>query len=343
MTETTEAPSGHNWIELFLSIIQRAYLGGDYAYQGETFNLAPTLVRPYDFFRKINNPKNDYERLLVSLEPRFKSVAKAEIYRRTTGWIAQGLRGYGGIKIRRVEVDGDRFLLPVLSDKSSVGIDTSSIESKTTILGFCFIPDYEAAYLYLEKHLAVPKTHNPEEFKWSKLNQAYRTKLLQEFKSLISISCNAALIIDTNAIISSTGKFENLFKNLIEGCFSGYENDPRYAKLRPGLRKKFFQLANDTPVHCDKDFPHLTSDKAVKLFVQTLAKQNEWYGEYTPLYAALKSHESKPIQLADIIVGAIRTKTQKRKPLDPLTPIAFDKRKIAAYKRTYAKAFYWFP
>jgi len=330
------------WIKLFLSIIRDAYLGKKFIYKGRTFNLKPTLVTPYDFSRKIRHPTNDYEKLLVSLDPRFKDAARAEVYRKTKGWIAQGLQGYHGTRIRRVKVDKNIFLLPGLSDKNSVGIDTSSIEQKTTIMAFCFIPDYEAAYTYLEKHLALPKTHNHEEFKWTKLNPNYKAKLLERFKLLLSISCSAILLIETDAIISPIGKFENIFKNIIEGCFSGYEKDPAHARLRPALRRKFFQLANDVQVHCDKDFPHLASDKAVKLFVQTLAKQNDWYEPYTPLFAPLKSHESKPIQLADIIVGAIKTKIQNNEPLDPLASLAFDKRKIAACKGRYAKAYYWF-
>ena len=166
--------------------------------------------------------------------------------------------------------------------------------------------------------------------------------MLEKFKLLLPISCDAILLIETNAIISPIGKFENIFKNLIEGCFSGYEKDPTHARLRHALRKKFFQLANDIQVHCDKDFPHLAPDKAVKLFVQTLAKQNGRCEKYTPLFAPLKSHESKPIQVADIIVGVIKTKIQNNEPLDPLIPLAFDKRKIAAYEGRYAKAYYWF-
>jgi len=340
--KNTKSQRESGWIKLFLSIIRDAYIGKRFAYQNKTFNLKPTLITPYDFSRKIRHPTNDYEKLLTSLDPHFKEAARAEVYRKTKGWIAQGLQGYHGIKIRQVKVDKNIFLLPVLTDKNSVGIDTSSIEQKTTILAFCFIPDYEAAYTYLEKHLALPKTHNHEEFKWTKLNRNYKAQVLERFKMLLSISCDAILLIETDAIISPMGKFENVFRNLIEGCFSGYEKDPKHAKLRPTLRKKFFQLTNDVQVHCDKDFPHLASDKAVKLFVQTLAKQNDWYETYTPLFATLKSHESKPIQLADILVGAVKTKIQNNQPLDPLTPLAFDKRKIASFEGRYAKAYYWF-
>jgi len=331
-----------SWIDLFLSVIRAAYLGERFTYKDRTFNLDPTLVAPYDFSRKIRRPSNDYEELLASLDPNFKDAARAEVYRRRKGWVAQGLQGYHGIKIRRVKVDKNIFLLPVLSDRKSVGVDTSSIEQKIGILAFCFIADYEAAYVYLGRHLGLPKTHNREEFKWTKLNWNFRARVLERFKLLLSISCDAILVIETDAIISPIGKFENLFKNLVEGCFSGYERDPAHARLRPVLRKKFLQLANDVQVHCDKDFRHLAPDKAVKLFVQTLAKRDGWYEEYTPLFAPLRSHESKPIQLADIFIGIIKTKIQNNEPLDPLTPLAFDRRKIAGYKGRYVKPYYWF-
>ena len=337
-----DSQRGSEWIRLFLSIIRDAYLGNRFTYEKRTFDLEPTLVTPYDFSRKIGQPTNDYERLLASLDPRFKEAARAEVYRKGRGWIAQGLQGYHGMKIRRVRVDREVFLLPVLSDRSSVGIDTSCIEERTTILAFCFITDHEAAYTYLERHLGLPKAHNHEEFKWMRLNPSYRAKALERLKLLLSICCNAVLLIETDAITPPVGKFENVFRNLVEGCFSGYERDPAYARLRPAIRKKFFQLANGVQAHCDRDFPHLAPDKAVKLLVQTLAKRDGWYEEYTPLYAALKSHESKPIQVADIIVGALKTKIRTKEALSPLTPLAFDRRKIAAYKRRYAKAYYWF-
>ncbi|MCL6579318.1 MAG: hypothetical protein K6T73_08030 [Candidatus Bathyarchaeota archaeon] len=341
--KTNRSQKESAWIELFLSIIRKAYLGEKFVYENRTFNLEPTLVTPYDFSRKIRHPKNDYERLLVSLNPSFKAAARAEVYRRKKGWVAAGIEGYHGMRIRRVTMNKNVFLLPVLSQSNSVGIDTSSIENNVTILAFCFIPDHEAAYTYLERHMFLPKTHDHPEFKWAKLNQNYRMRVLEKLKMLLAISCDAILLIETDAIISPQGKFENLFRNLIEGCFSGYERHPTQSKLRLHLRKKLFQLANNVQVHCDKDFPHLTSDKAVKLFVQTLAKRNGWYEQYTPLYAPLKSHESKPIQVADIIVGALKTKIQNNEPLEPLSPLPFDKRKIAAFKGRYAKAYHWAP
>ena len=275
----------NGWAKLFLSIIRAAYLGDKFQYNNRTYNLKPTLVNPYDFSRRIIHPSNDYYRLLASLDAHFKDLARTEVYRKNTGWIAQGLKGHHGQRIRRIKYGKEVFLIPVLSGNSSVGIDTSSIEHKTSVMAFCFTPDAEAAYTYLERHLFLPKTHNHAEFKWTKLNREYKAKVLVKFSLLLLLSCSALLVIETDAIISSFGKFENTFRNLIDGCFSGCERD---TNKRVALKKKLFQLANNVPIHCDKDFPHLPPDKAVKTFVQTLAKQNGWYERYTPLYAPLK-------------------------------------------------------
>ena len=316
-------------------------MGERFVYKGKTFDLEPTLVMPSDFYRRIASPSTRYESLLNSLDPQFKYVARSEVYRVRKGWVAQGLKGHYGMKIRRVKVDGNLFLLPVLSDKPSVGIDTSSIKH-ITILGICFIPDFEASYVYLEKHLNLPKTHNHQEYKWSKLNPHYRSMVLEKFKLLLSICCKGLLVIKTDALVSPIGKVENIFKNLIEGCFSGYERDPGQKRLRRALKRKFFQLANEIPIHCDTDFRPLTANKAVRLFVQTLAKRKgKYFEKYTPLFANLKSHESKPIQVTDIIVGALRTKIQRGETLEPLQPLFFDSRKMRSCRGRFAEAYYW--
>jgi len=330
------------WIRLFLSIIRAAYLGESFTYNKQVFRLKPTLVEPSDFYRRITDPSSSYESLLKSLNSRFRHVASTEVYRAQRGWVAQGLKGYNGMKIRRLNLGKKVFLIPVLSDEPAIGIDTSSIEPRTTLLAICAIPDSETAYVYLEKHLGLPKTYGYQEFKWAKLNPSYREKVLEKWDALLTISCNAVLLIETDALISTLDKLENIFKNLIEGCFSGYENHPEQKRLRPALRRKFFSLANKTPVHCDTDLSPLTPEKAVRLLVQTLARRNQnTFEEYMPSFAILKSHESKPIQVTDIIVGALRTKIQNNESLQPFNMLPFDRRKLKACKGRFAKAYYW--
>jgi len=333
------------WINLFFDMIEKAYLGSQFTYDNQTFRLQPTLVRPADFYRRtFGSSPTSYESLLRALDPNFKTVARSELYRVKTGWIAQGLKGYNGHKIRRIKVDRDVFLIPDLSQRRSVGIDTSGLGRNETVIVVCCIPDYEGAYFFLERHLKLPKDHYREELHWVKLNSAYKQDMLNKFKLILSICCDGLLVIRTRALIDRRGKTENLFKNLIEGCFSGYENDPKQRKLRPALKKKIFELVNGIETHCDFDFRPLTPNKVVRLLVQTLAKKHgNRFESYTPLFANLRSHESKPIQISDIIVGLIRTKIDKANPLEPLQPLFFDIRKMKKYKRNPPKAYFWFP
>jgi len=61
------------------------------------------------------------ERLLRSLDSRFKRKAKSEMYRRGSGWIARLLQQK---RIRRLQVDRETILVPILSS-DTVGIDTN--------------------------------------------------------------------------------------------------------------------------------------------------------------------------------------------------------------------------
>jgi len=341
---TLSIKKDRKWINLFFDIIEKAYLGSEFVYNKRNFRLQPTLVRPADFHRRISgSPTTVYEALLKALDSDFKFVARSEVYRVKTGWIAQGLKGYDGYKIRRIKVDENIFLIPDLFKRPSVGIDTSGLGGNDTVIIICSIPDYEGAYFFLERHLKLPRDRYRRELHWSKLNPAYRQAALDEFKNLLSICCNGLLVIKTNALINRKDKIENLFKNLIDGCFSGYEKDPKQKNLRPALRKKFFELVNGTETHCDTDFRPLTPPKVVRLLVQTLAKKDgNRFETYTPLFANLRSHESKPIQISDIIVGIIRTKMEKQDLLEPLQLLPFDIRKMKKYKRNPPKAYCWF-
>jgi hypothetical protein len=148
-------------------------------------------------------------------------------------------------------------------------------------------------------------------------------------------------VINTNVFLPcGKGKRSDLFTDLIEGCFTGYE---RIEPERIEYRKKLFELSNNVVVHCDPDFAPLTPEKIVRCLVQSLAKNK--YGTiqaFTPLHAPLRSHESKPIQVADIIVGAIAYKIKKSEPLKPLLPHNFDIRKIRhSGREKLAKVYRW--
>jgi hypothetical protein len=281
---------------------------------------------------------------LKALDPTFKSLASSEVYRDRTGWIAQGLRGYNDRRIRRIKADGDVFLIPDLSKQRSIGIDTSGLGNNYSVIVICSIPDYEGAYIFLEKHLKLPKDHYKKEFHWSKLNATYREELLKKFELTLSICCDGLLVIKTNALNDRRGKIENLFTNLIEGCFSGYERDPKQKNLRPNLKRKFFEIVNGVQIHCDADFRPLTPEKVVRLLVQTLAKKDGGqFGDYIPLFANLRSHESKPIQVADIVAGMIKTVIESEVSQKSLQQLPFDLRKMKRYSDNPPKAYFWFP
>ncbi len=235
-------------------------------------------------------------------------------------------------------------MLPDLSNQRSIGIDTSGCDHKETIMVICSIPDYEGAYFWLENHLKLPKDLHKNELHWTRLNKTYRDQLVDRFKLTLSICCDSLLVIKTNSFNDRRGgKIENIFTNLIEGCFSGYENDPTQKSIRPSLKQKFFEATNNTQVHCDSDFTPLTPGKAVRLLVQTLAKQDGGYFEkYIPLFANLHSHESKPIQIADIIAGSVKTKIMSKEAQELLNPLPFDLRKMIKYSDSPPKAYFWF-
>lgn len=313
-------------------------------YRKRTFRLQPTLVQPADFYRRIfGSSLTSYESLLKALDPTFRSLASSEVYRARTGWIAQGLRGYNDRRIRRIKAGGDVFLIPDLSKQPSIGIDTSGLGNNDSVIAICSIPDYRGAYIFLERHLKLPKDYYKKEFHWSKLNATYREELLKKFELTLSICCDGLLVIKTNALNDRRGKIENLFTNLIEGCFSGYERDPRQKNLRPNLKKKFFGIINKVQIHCDADFRPLTADKVVRLLVQTLAKKDGGqFEEYTPLFANLRSHESKPIQVADIVAGMIKTIIETGGSQKSLQQLPFDLRKMKRYSDNPPKAYFWF-
>ena len=77
--------------EAFINIVNELYAGVDFTHPGETIRLPPTILQPYDLISVIREPQNDYERYLSSLPTSFRATARAELYRRGTGWITRGI------------------------------------------------------------------------------------------------------------------------------------------------------------------------------------------------------------------------------------------------------------
>jgi len=336
----TDKVKDQKWLDLFLDIIEKAYLGYDFHLDKTLFRLEPTLVRPVDFHKR-DVLHSSYGSLLRALDPIFKNLASSEVYRANTGWIAKGINGHNGRKIRRITVGEDVFLLPNLSKQPTIGIDTSGCQDGSTIMVICSIPDYEGAYVWLEKHLKLPKDLMKNEFHWAKLNQHYKRLLLDNFELVLAVCCDSLLVLKSNAFRDRRGKMETIFVNLVSGCFSGFDNDLFQVDLRNKLKQRFFRAVNGVAVHCDDDFTPLSPGRVVRLLVHTLAKQSKNYFEsYTPLFAQLYSHESKPIQIADIIAGMVKVMLEN-KTVTLLRSLPFDLRKLPNYADCMPKAYFW--
>lgn len=328
-------------LRLFLEIVRAAYLGENFNCGGRTFNLKPTLVSPYDFVRKISVPKSKFEELLASLDEGFKNEARTELYRAERGWIDQGAKGHEGLRIRATKAADEKgIIIPVLSPPA-VGVDTSGVENSSTVFAFCFFTDPEAAYVFLEKHLNLLKVKEPPEYKWSKLNPLFKDVFAEKFGSFLNLFCDGVLVLHTDAFIKPEAKHANIFVNLIVGCFTGYEH---LGRPRRELRDKFFKLANGVPMHCDADFAPLRASNIVRMFVQTLAKTDGGIARpFTPLYSPLKSHESKTIQIADLVAGHVAHRIKQRGgPPEFFAPLFIDKRKLRKVgKKKFVKAYCW--
>lgn len=325
--------------QLFIDIVKNTFLGQSLSYHDEeenkqkSYNLQPVLVQKYDFLSKKNRyPGTEVGRLFTELPDDFKSNARSQLYRTSGGWIDKGINNG---ELQEVKVGNQTFLVPLLS-KPAVGIDTSG-NKDLTFLCISWFTNYKAAYTYLERHLGIPKAHGPIEFKWSRLNSKYRKSIIENFELLLHMTCNAVLIIMTNALVNRLEKPIDVFIKLIDGCFTGYQHK---SAEREFLRERLFNLSNETPIHCDADFRPLTTDKIVRHLVKTLANGKE----YTPLHVEKLSHESEPIQITDILCGAFRHSIEK---LDKawLSALEFDSRLVGRKKKgkelKFAKCYYW--
>lgn len=323
-----------DYYQLFVDIVKQAFLGGTFILEDTSYNLPPTLLRKYDFLSKsFRKPGTEIGRLFANLPDEFRVNAKSQLYRTEGGWVDKGIKNG---QLQEVTIGKESFLIPQLS-KPAVGIDTSS-NTDLTFLCIACLNNYRATYVYLEKHLGIPKAHDPIEFKWSRLNSTYKDIILQNFDLILHMSCKALLMIKTNALRNRLEKANDVFIKLIDGCFSGFES--RLGKQRQLLREKFFNLCNDTATHCDADFSPLSTDKIVRHLVMTLAKGRDC----TPLHVEKLSHESEPIQVTDILCGALRDSIEKsnNKWLEPLpfNSLLVGRRKKGKEMK-FAKCYYW--
>lgn len=327
--QTRLAPLKRDYLGMFSGLVEATFLGRTYRLGDNNYVLKPVILGKYDVLRSISSPGTEFERLLRDLPQEFKSVARSELYRKSTGWIT---RGEQARRLKEIEIQGKPFVVPFLG-KPSVGIDTSSDSEWTYICVACF-DDAESGYAYFEKHLGLPKAKDPTEFKWMKLSADYRKNVIENLPTLFEISCKAVLVIKTNALTSREEKLVDVFIKLVAGSFSGYER--MQGELRARLKDGFFSMTNETPIHCDADFSPLTSDKVARQLVRTLAGGKP----FVPLHAGLKSEESHPIQVADVICGAAKSLIQRGRQSEVgLTQIPFDN-KLKGKEKT-AKAYYW--
>ena len=172
-------------------------------------------------------------------------------------------------------------------------------------------------------------------------------KILHNFEIFLNIISCGLIIIRTNTLKSPVIQPLSAFTNLVEGCFSDYEKMPSQPiEIRETIRQRFFSMCNNTPIHCDDDFGPLQPSKIARALVMRLSVKNGLIQNFTPLYAPLKSEESTPIQVTDIIAGAVGMKINKKEnPPSPLSHLFFDGRKINKKGRDagkFAKAHYWF-
>jgi len=316
--------------ELFLRIV-RGTFQGDLVLAANRYVFTPRLFRPYDLLKKVDSPQDDFDKFISKLDSRFVALAKSEMYRSGKGWIDKATSAK---QIRQLSIDNVQYLIPCSMTTETIGIDTTSVDM-TRFIGIFVIPDYGAAATLFDKHLGLPKTHNHAEWKWSKLDDPYRNVVLKQFNRTLRVCCKAALVIETD-VLSGKGHLKDKLTNLVEGCFSGYETVE--GERRQKLRSHFYSLINNVPVHCDSDFQSVPPQDVVRILVRQLAKTDSGFGNFTPLNVPLRSHESIPIQVADILVGAIKELEVQRHSIQPFAGLWFDKRKIRSWKGSFAKA-----
>ena len=321
-----------NSYDLFVDIVRSTFLGGKQNVNNRSYSLEPTLIRRYDFLRAEPEFGSKYEmnRLFADLPSDFESTAKSEMYRKKGGWID---KGYQEKKVKQFHIDKDYFVVPFMSEKPAIGIDTSSTYTETFVC-IAFFDNYKAGYYYLENFLHIPKsTGGQPEFKWNKLNPQCRAAIVSDLDSLLQMSCQCVLMIRTNALKSPDEKLMDVFIKLIRGWFTNYKHKTA-DRLR--LQKELFRRANEVSIHCDADFQPLVPGQIVKQFVKILSNGND----HVPSHAVKDSHESEPIQVTDILCGALKSLILE-KDFGKIQPWEFDNKLKSKTTERTAKCYLW--
>ena len=319
--------------DLFTELVRCSFLGKNQVIDAKKFTLEPTVLRKYDFLRFTPEfgSKTQMNRLFTEfLTLDFKKTAKSELYRKSKGWIEKSLTER---KVKQYSIKDDSFLIPFLSS-ASIGIDTSNNQEDTFVC-IAFFDNHSAGYHYLENILSIPKTkkNHENEFKWNKLNTVYRKKISEKIETILKMSCSMILMIKTNALHKNDEKIADIFVKLIYGWFTNYDYK---SDARILLRKELFKLSNQTPIHCDSDFQPLTPVKIVKQFVKILSDGNF----YEPSYVVKDSHESEPIQIADILCGVLKQHIiEKNESI--LVPWEFHNKLKSKNSKKDAKCYFW--
>jgi hypothetical protein len=324
--------------EIFLDVVKNCFLGCTFTFKRNIVTLRPTILSPYDIIRDIDVPKTPYEKYIKNLPEDFIYNARTELYRKNRGWIDRGVQEH---KIIKYIEEGKINLVPILRHELTVGIDSSR-----NLFVVCCFDNYLTGINYVERYLDIKKDIRKNEYKWHKINDADKKYLITKINTLLNISCKALFAINSNFINSSNRLTRNQFIGIIQGCFTGYENDPTQNFIyRDNLRKYFFNLCNSIPIHCDPDFGNINPEDIVRLVVRNLSRIDGRIQPCTPSYVTLRSHESLSIQLADLIAGIFSTQIQSGEvPPNPTKHLLFNEKWISRKdikKGKWAKAYYW--
>lgn len=324
--------------ETFLNVVDSVFNGTVFIYDKKSIELHPKIVSAYDLVRDIKTPITEYEKYIAHLPRDFKNNARTELYRSERGWIERGVEE--GRIVKYLE-NAQIKIVPKLDTEITVGIDSSR-----NLFAVCCFDNYRCGIKYIEKFLKIRKYFRTNEYHWSSLDQASRTYVISKLSTLLNISCKALFAINSSLINSRNSLSSNQFTGLIEGCFTGYESHPiQNDVFRTALRSSFFRLCDNNHIHCDPDFGRLRPQDIVKFLVRNLSRVNGRIQACTPSHALLKSHESEPIQIADLITGALSVQIRHGQiPPIPTRHLFFNDKRISRKDRRnrhWAKAYYW--